>query len=75
MTSFILEGVTEGLFIVVFEDKSGGKTHTIGINRGLNIIYDYMEHTQTEAKPRESFKMMRIQSRFCKIILYSRTQR
>ena len=33
VTGFILEGVTEGLFIVVLEDKSCGKTHTIGINR------------------------------------------
>ena len=42
-TGFILEGITEGLFFVVLEDKGGGKTHTIGINRGLNIIYDCME--------------------------------
>ena len=43
MTSFILEVVTEGLFIVVLEDKRGENTHIIGINRGLNVVYDCME--------------------------------
>ena len=42
-TGFILEGVTEDLFVVLLEDNGGGKNHTIGINRWLNIIYDYME--------------------------------
>ena len=43
VTGFILEGVIEGLFVVVLEDNGGGKTHTIGINRELNVIYDCME--------------------------------
>ena len=43
MTGCILLGIAEGLFIVVLEDASGGHTHTIGINRGLNFIYDCIE--------------------------------
>ena len=43
VTIFILGGVTEGLFIVVLEDKSDGSSYTIGINRELNVIYDCME--------------------------------
>ena len=43
VTGFILEGVIRGLFVVVLEDNDGGKTHTIGINRELNVIYDCME--------------------------------
>ena len=43
VTSFILEGVTNDLFIVVLEDKSDGKIHTLGIVRGLNVIYDCIE--------------------------------
>ena len=42
-TRFILEGVTEGLFIVVLQDTSGGNTHILGINRGLNVIYNFIE--------------------------------
>ena len=40
---FILEGVTEGIFVVVLEDNGDGKTHTIGINRELSVIYNCME--------------------------------
>ena len=40
LTGYVLSGITEGLFIVVLEDYCGGNTHTIGINRGLNISYD-----------------------------------
>ena len=40
---YILPEITEGLFIVVLQDNCGGKSHTIGINIGSNIIYDYME--------------------------------
>ena len=43
VTGFILEGVIEGLFIVVLEENSGKNTYAIGINRRLNNIYDYME--------------------------------
>ena len=43
VTGFILEGVTEGLFVVVLEDNGGGNTHTIGINRELNVICDCTE--------------------------------
>ena len=43
VTGFILECVTEGLFIVLLDDKSGGNTHIIGSNRGLNVIYDCIE--------------------------------
>ena len=43
VTSFIFEVVTKGLFMVVLEDKIGGKIPTIGISRGLNVIYDCME--------------------------------
>ena len=43
VAGFILKGVTEGLFIVFLEDKGGEKTHTMGINRGLRVIYDCME--------------------------------
>ena len=41
MIHLILEGVTEGLFIMVLQDTS---THTIGINRGFNVIYDCTEN-------------------------------
>ena len=43
VTGFILEGIIEGLFFAVLEDNGGGKTHTIGINRRLNVIYDCMD--------------------------------
>ena len=43
VTSFILEGITEGIFIVVLGDKSGGETYTVGINRGLNVNHDCIE--------------------------------
>ena len=43
MTRFILEGVTGGLVIVVLQDTCGGNTHTIVINRALNVIYACME--------------------------------
>ena len=42
-TRYILSPTTEGLFVVVPQDKSGGRSHTIGINSGLEIIYNYME--------------------------------
>ena len=43
LTGYILSGVTEGLFIMVLEDTSGGHSHTIRINRGFNVIYDFMK--------------------------------
>ena len=43
VTGCILSGITEGLFIVVLQDTSGGRSHTVGVNRGLKIIYDCME--------------------------------
>ena len=43
VTGCILLGINECLFIVVLEDKSGGHPHTMGINRGLNFVYDYIE--------------------------------
>ena len=43
VTGCILSGISESLFIVVLEDTSGGHTHTIGINIGLNLIYDFIE--------------------------------
>ena len=39
----IIFGITAGLLIVVLEDKCGGRSYTIGVNRGLNIIYEHME--------------------------------
>ena len=42
-TSYILSPTTEGLFGVILQDESGGRSHTVGINRELEIIYDCME--------------------------------
>ena len=42
-TGYIISHITGSLFIAVLEDNCSGISHTIGINRGLNIIYDYMK--------------------------------
>ena len=39
---YALLGFNEGLFIVVLEDINGGWSHTFGISRELNVIYDGM---------------------------------
>ena len=46
---YIISSITEGLFIMVLEDTSGGHTHMIGINRGLKVTYDCMKKTRTAA--------------------------
>ena len=43
MTSSILSGITDGLFIMVLKDTSSGHSYIIGFNRGLNIIYNCVE--------------------------------
>ena len=42
-TTYILSPITAGLFIAVLQDISGGRSHTVRSNRGLNFIYDCME--------------------------------
>ena len=42
-TGYILSGTTNGLFVVVLQGASGGRSHTFRINSGLKVIYDYME--------------------------------
>ena len=42
-TRYILSPTTKGLFVVVLQDKIGGRSHTVGIKSGLEIIYDCME--------------------------------
>ena len=43
MTCYILSDITEGLFIVVLKYTNDGQFHMTRINRGLNVIYNYME--------------------------------
>ena len=66
VTRFILEGVTEGSFIVVLEDKCGGNTHTIGINIGLNVIFDCIETHKLKLNHRNLSKCCAPKSDFVK---------
>ena len=43
-TRHILSPTTECLFVVVLQDTNGGRSHTVGINSGLKIIYNCMEN-------------------------------
>ena len=43
VTGYTLSGIPEGLIVVVLEDEYGVKSHTIGITRGFNVMYDCME--------------------------------
>ena len=74
VTDYILVGVDEGLFIVVLDDTSVGHSHIIGINRGLNNIYDCMKTHKRRLNHVYSFKILWTQSSIRKIHYYSRAQ-
>ena len=43
VTCYTISGITKVLFIMVLEGYCGGNTYTIGINRGLKVVHNYME--------------------------------
>ena len=42
LKSYTLSPTTEGLFVVVHQNKSVGDSHKVGINSGLKILYYYI---------------------------------
>ena len=43
VTGYMISGITDVFFIVLLQYISGGRSHIIGINRELIVIYDCIE--------------------------------